>query len=439
MSSSARPALGVAAAAAAALLFGINGTVSKLALEAGLTLDAPRRAALARARRSASMAAVLRHAPRLAARSIAASWRSSWWPGIVGIGLVQWLYFVAIARLPVGIALLLEYLAPVFVALWVLLRPPRARPAADLGGAGALPGRARRRRRGVGGAHPRRHRASWPAWRAGVSLAAYYLTGEHGLGRRDPLSLAAWTFAAAAVFWSVLQPPWAFAWSSLGDAVALPGPFDGAEVPLGGAGGVDHRARHGGALRPRARRDPQPRLHPHRPARDGRAGHVRAWWPGWCWASRSRRCSSSAPAVVILGIVAAETARTPAPRRPSRRSPSGRRADGYAGAPDGEPGPRRRRRGSDRRAGLALLGVEQLVEQLDRDRALAHRGGDAAHPAVAQVAGGEHPGHARLEEERAALQRPGALGDVGTGHHEPLRVALDRRPAASRSWAGRRA
>jgi hypothetical protein len=39
--------------------------------------------------------------------------------GIVGIGLVQWFYFVAIARLPVGIALLLEYLAPVLVALWV--------------------------------------------------------------------------------------------------------------------------------------------------------------------------------------------------------------------------------------------------------------------------------------------------------------------------------
>ncbi len=68
---------------------------------------------------------------------------------------------------------------------------------------------------------------------AGVSLAAYYLTGEHALGRRDPLSLAAWTFAAAAVFWSVLQPPWVFAWwSSLGEAVALPGPFHGAEVPL---------------------------------------------------------------------------------------------------------------------------------------------------------------------------------------------------------------
>ena len=33
--------------------------------------------------------------------------------------MVQWLYFVAIARMPVGVALLLEYTAPLMVALWV--------------------------------------------------------------------------------------------------------------------------------------------------------------------------------------------------------------------------------------------------------------------------------------------------------------------------------
>ena len=54
--------------------------------------------------------------------------------GIVGIGLVQWLYFVAIARLPVGITLLLEYLAPVFVALWVCFVRHEPGPAPDLGG-----------------------------------------------------------------------------------------------------------------------------------------------------------------------------------------------------------------------------------------------------------------------------------------------------------------
>ena len=39
--------------------------------------------------------------------------------GITGVALVQWFYFVAIARLPVGIALMLQFTAPVLVALWV--------------------------------------------------------------------------------------------------------------------------------------------------------------------------------------------------------------------------------------------------------------------------------------------------------------------------------
>ncbi len=230
MTSSARPALGVAAAGAAALLFGVNGTVSKLALEAGLTST---RLVELRSLGAALclMAAVLMTRPG----SLAVGPRELAFllvAGIVGIGLVQWLYFVAIERLPVGIALLLEYLAPVFVALWVrFVRREPVRPriwgalvlclvglgvvaqvwsGLTLDGLGVLAGVA-----------------------AAVSLAAYYLTGEHGLSRRDPLSLAAWTFVAAALFWSVLQPPWTFDWSSLGDAVTLPGPFDGAEVPLG--------------------------------------------------------------------------------------------------------------------------------------------------------------------------------------------------------------
>jgi drug/metabolite transporter (DMT)-like permease len=150
--------------------------------------------------------------------------------GIIGIGLVQWFYLVAIARLPVGIALLLEYLAPVIVVVWVrFVRRDSARvriwaalalsvaglvvvaeawEGLQLDGIGLLAGLA-----------------------AAASLAAYYLTSERGLGRRDPLSLAAWTFTAAAVFWSVLQPWWSFPWERLTAAVALPGPLPDADVP----------------------------------------------------------------------------------------------------------------------------------------------------------------------------------------------------------------
>ena len=50
---------------------------------------------------------------------------------------------------------------------------------------------------------------------AGV-LAAYYLLGERGLADRGPVSLAALGFAAAALFWLVLLPPWTFPVASLG-------------------------------------------------------------------------------------------------------------------------------------------------------------------------------------------------------------------------------
>ena len=38
--------------------------------------------------------------------------------GLFGFALVQWLYFVAINRLPIGIGLLFEFTAPVLIALW---------------------------------------------------------------------------------------------------------------------------------------------------------------------------------------------------------------------------------------------------------------------------------------------------------------------------------
>ena len=43
--------------------------------------------------------------------------------GLVGVTALQLTYNVAIDRLPLGIALLIEYLAPVLVVLWVALAP----------------------------------------------------------------------------------------------------------------------------------------------------------------------------------------------------------------------------------------------------------------------------------------------------------------------------
>lgn len=211
---------GVLAAALAAFLFALNGTVSKTALASGLPSTRLVEVRSAGAALCLVLAVLLTRPRTLRARPRELLFLLG--AGVVGIGLVQWLYFVAIGRLPVGIALLLEYLAPVLVVVWVrfVRRDPvrrrlwaalalsvtglvvvtQAWQGLRLDGVGVVAGLC-----------------------AAASLAAYYLTSERGLGARDPLSLAAWTFTAAAVFWSVLQPWWTFPWERMTERVDLPG------------------------------------------------------------------------------------------------------------------------------------------------------------------------------------------------------------------------
>ena len=119
MSRVARPAAGYVYTVVAAALFGINGTVSTLALQAGI--EPTRLTALRCTGAAVGLLAVLAvTAPgrlRLTLRDV---------PflavfGVVGVALTQFLYYVAIGRLPVGIALVFEMTAPVLIALYVRL------------------------------------------------------------------------------------------------------------------------------------------------------------------------------------------------------------------------------------------------------------------------------------------------------------------------------
>ena len=108
--------LGYVMVATAATLFAVNGSVSKVVLGSGLSsLE------LAQIRNTCAailfLAFLLAVAPsrlRVGRRELAFLVAF----GLVGIALVQWLYFVAIEHLPVGVALLIEFTAPLFVALF---------------------------------------------------------------------------------------------------------------------------------------------------------------------------------------------------------------------------------------------------------------------------------------------------------------------------------
>ena len=225
-----RPALGYAMVWTAAILFAVNGTVSKVVLESGLTsLELTQARSVGAALGFALVLALttpgrlrlsLRELPFLLVF------------GIAGLAFVQWLYFVAIHRLPVGIALLIQYLAPLGVALWaryVYREPVRRRIWAalvlalvglsiivelwsegdsaldDLGLAAAL-----------GGA---------------LAYVVYLLLAERGVRGRDPISLSCYGFLFAALFWLVVQPVWRFPLGRLGDDVSLLGNLSSFAAP----------------------------------------------------------------------------------------------------------------------------------------------------------------------------------------------------------------
>jgi drug/metabolite transporter (DMT)-like permease len=197
---------------AAACLFAVNGTVSKLVLASGMSS-----LHLVEIRCAGAAAVLCLVALARSPRSLAFSRRDLVFLavyGIVGVAMVQWLYFVAIGRIPVGVALLVEFTAPLLVALWVRFarrRPVRRRvwPALVL----VLAGLALVAEVWAGLTLDALGLAA-AVVDAGV-LAAYYLLGEHGVATRDPVPLAALGFSAAALFWMVLLPPWTFPAASL--------------------------------------------------------------------------------------------------------------------------------------------------------------------------------------------------------------------------------
>jgi len=223
--------IGYVMAIGGAMLFSVNGSVSKVTLSSGLdSLD------LVLLRCAGAMAALLLLVLIVEPSRLRVGRQE--WPlllvyGVIGIALVQWLYFVAIARLPVGIALLLEFTAPLLVALWATFVQRK-----DLGRTVWLA-------LGLALAGLALVAEVWQgltldlvgvlaAAAAAVSLATYFVAGEHAVGTRDTLSLAFWAFVVATVFWSVAHPWWTVPWQELTANVSLQGNLDSWSVPLWG-------------------------------------------------------------------------------------------------------------------------------------------------------------------------------------------------------------
>jgi drug/metabolite transporter (DMT)-like permease len=142
--------------------------------------------------------------------------------GLIGVATVQFLYFAAVSRIPVGVAMLLEFTSPVLVALWVRFVRRVVLPARMwIGTALALLGLAMVAEVWQG----LRLDALGLLFGVGAALCAagYFLIGEHAGRTIAPLALVTWGMVVGAVAVAFMAPPW-----------SLPGDIMGADTAFGG-------------------------------------------------------------------------------------------------------------------------------------------------------------------------------------------------------------
>jgi drug/metabolite transporter (DMT)-like permease len=217
----------------AAALFGLNAGVSRIPLRGGTPTDTFTTVRITLAFLAFVLIALVfdrsaLRVPRGRALLLIAGL------GIAGFAGVQWTYNVAINRLPLSIALLLEYLGPVLVVLWVRFARrenvhPRMWPALVL----AVGGLAVVSQVWMGMTLD--GLGVTMALGAAVCFAAYFLLGEH-IGSAEisadvggPLHVILWAFAAATVMMNVVQPAWTA--DALGDDVSMLGRFADTALP----------------------------------------------------------------------------------------------------------------------------------------------------------------------------------------------------------------
>ncbi|MBK6764618.1 MAG: EamA family transporter [Micrococcales bacterium] len=227
------PRFGYALVLVGVVMFSINAGVSRLVLDDGIgawTL-AELRAIGAALLLLGVIAATHRWARLPVAR---AHWPRLILYGVVGLGLLQSFYFEAIARIPIGLAILIEFLAPLWVALWARFAQKQpVRPILWPALAVTLTGLAFVAGAQFGDLDPI---GLLSALAAGWCFAVYFIVGERLVTDHDPFVVSFWGFTIAAVGWlaaSLVVPQIVAVWQvPLGTPITLPAALGAAVVPV---------------------------------------------------------------------------------------------------------------------------------------------------------------------------------------------------------------
>ena len=211
-----------------AVMFASNGIASKLLLDGHIT---PWRLAQIRAISACAILAIYlwRKAPITFRIK-----RSEILPlvsyGVLGIAMVQALYFLAISRMHVSIALLIEFTAPVWIVVYLRVIKRKHVPnqmwlalllalsglaliaqiwdGLTLDGIGVIAG-----------------------FGASFMLAYYFLGGEALSENRDNQSITMWGFFFAGLAWCLVLPVWSFPFDVLTTSISLEGALEGNSAP----------------------------------------------------------------------------------------------------------------------------------------------------------------------------------------------------------------
>jgi drug/metabolite transporter (DMT)-like permease len=211
-----------------ALMFASNGIASKLLLDGHITAWR-----LAQIRALSACAILAIYLWRKAPQTFRIK-RSEILPlvsyGVIGIAMVQALYFVSISRMHVSIALLIEFTAPVWIVVYLRVVKRKHVPnqmwlalilaltglaliaqvwdGLTLDGIGVIAG-----------------------FGASFALAFYFLAGESLSGVRDNQSITMWGFFFAGFAWCLVLPVWSFPFDLFTTSIPLAGALEGSSTP----------------------------------------------------------------------------------------------------------------------------------------------------------------------------------------------------------------
>ncbi|QQS47936.1 MAG: EamA family transporter [Acidobacteriota bacterium] len=135
--------------------------------------------------------------------------------GAIGLVANQGFYYLALSMVSVGYALLLQYMAPVFLMVYgVLSKTERMTGGKAIAAALAIGGSVAMVLGQEGGLARASFGGTLAALGSAVGFAFYTGYGKYGLRKYDPRTMMAYAFLFAGLMWITIRPLWTLDWES---------------------------------------------------------------------------------------------------------------------------------------------------------------------------------------------------------------------------------